>query len=182
MPHQRKYVPSHSGGTESQPSRAKRSISACASQGFNSRLSRSTRCAFVSFTASLIGPSRNAKARGRVRFSARPPAGCLWLRRRLAEGYVIRGIAGGASNDALHRAHLDPDRPCISGVIPLLGWKSTHCRSRLSRGASSVGLKRLCSPLEGPAVVITFPSRPDDGAQGGPTWRRAFTTIHTRGR
>src|SRR6266850_3362321 len=62
MPHQRKYVPSHSGGTESQPSRAKRSISACASQGFNSRLSRSTRCAFVSFTASLIGPSRNAKA------------------------------------------------------------------------------------------------------------------------
>src|SRR6267378_4754000 len=94
MPHQRKYVPSHSGGTESQPSRAKRSISACASQGFNSRLSRSTRCAFVSFTASLIGPSRNAKAGGRVRFSARPPAGCLWLRRRLAEGYVIRGIAG----------------------------------------------------------------------------------------
>src|SRR5882724_12890371 len=75
MPHQRKYAPSHSGGTESQPSRAKRSISACASQGFNSRLSRSTRCAFVSFTASLIGPSRNAKAGGRVRFSARPPAG-----------------------------------------------------------------------------------------------------------
>src|SRR5215470_18097408 len=64
MPHQRKYVPSHSGGTESQPSRAKRSISAWASHGFSSRLSRSTRCAFVSFTASLIGPSRTKKAGG----------------------------------------------------------------------------------------------------------------------
>src|SRR5215510_3364927 len=94
MPHQRKYVPSHSGGTESQPSRAKRSISAWASHGFSSRLSRSTRCAFDSFTASFIGPSRTQKAEGRARFSARPPGRYPWLHRGLAEGYVIRDIAG----------------------------------------------------------------------------------------
>src|SRR5881409_1446634 len=64
MPHQRKYVPSHSGGTASQPSCAKRWISAYASQGLSSRLSLSTRCAFVSFMASLMGASRNAKAGG----------------------------------------------------------------------------------------------------------------------
>src|SRR5262245_14124125 len=82
MPHQRKYVPSHSGGTESQPSRAKRSISAWASHGFSSRLSRSTRCAFDSFTASLIGPSRKKKAGGRARFSARPS-------RPISFGFVV---------------------------------------------------------------------------------------------
>src|SRR5213593_1588093 len=64
MPHQRKYVPSHSGGTASQPSRAKRWMSANASQGLSSRLSLSTRCAFVSFTASLMRASGNAKAGG----------------------------------------------------------------------------------------------------------------------
>src|SRR5437773_4706846 len=47
-PHHRKYVPIHSGGIELKPSRAKRRISASPSQGFFSRLSRSTRCAFVS--------------------------------------------------------------------------------------------------------------------------------------
>src|SRR5207247_10866265 len=47
-----------------------------------------------SIPASLIGASINVKAGGRVRFSTRPPAGCLCLRGRLAEGYVIRGIAG----------------------------------------------------------------------------------------
>src|SRR5213594_3395736 len=65
MPHQRKYVPSHSGEIASQPSRAKRWMSAYASQGLSSRLSRSTRCAFVSFTASLIGaPQKCGAGRG----------------------------------------------------------------------------------------------------------------------
>src|SRR5207249_2239423 len=56
---------------------------------------------------------------------------------------------------------------------PSSRMKNTHCRSRLSRGASRVGLKGLWSPLQGPAVVITFPSRPDDGAQGGPTMAKS---------
>src|SRR5438477_10602104 len=49
-PHQRKYVPIHSGGIEVKPSREKRRISSRPSQGFFSLLSRSTRCAFVSVT------------------------------------------------------------------------------------------------------------------------------------
>ena len=53
-PHQRKYVPSHSGGIESNPSRAKRRISSRPSQGFFSRFRRSTRCAFVSLGAAVI--------------------------------------------------------------------------------------------------------------------------------
>src|SRR5882724_6568723 len=47
-PHQRKYVPSHSGGIALNPSREKRRISSRPSQGFFSRFNRSTRCAFVS--------------------------------------------------------------------------------------------------------------------------------------
>src|SRR5262245_22791581 len=51
MPHQRKYVP-HSGGIDPCPSRAKRTISAYASQGFRARFKRSARWAFVSLTGS----------------------------------------------------------------------------------------------------------------------------------
>src|SRR5258707_14442136 len=50
MPHQRKYV-AHSGGIAAWPSRAKRSMAAYASHGFSSRLSRSARCALLSFTS-----------------------------------------------------------------------------------------------------------------------------------
>src|SRR6202022_5097126 len=47
-PHERKYVPSHSGGIEAFPCRANARISSKCSQAFFSRLSRSTRCALVS--------------------------------------------------------------------------------------------------------------------------------------
>src|SRR6266436_7446902 len=94
MPHQRKYVPSHSGGTASQPSRAKRWMSAYASQGFSSRLSLSTRCAFVSFTASLMGASRNAKAGERARFSAVLPAFVFAFDVALRRSHVTRHTVG----------------------------------------------------------------------------------------
>src|SRR2546423_8835513 len=50
MPHQRKYV-AHSGGTAPWPSRAKRWMVAYASHGFSWVLSRSARCALLSFTS-----------------------------------------------------------------------------------------------------------------------------------
>src|SRR5713101_4883995 len=110
MPHQRKYVPSHSGGTASQPSRAKRWMSAYASQGFSSRLSLSTRCAFVSFTASLMGASRNAKA-GERALLGRPPGLCLCLRRRLTTESCHPTYRRGTRTHALHRGHLAVTRP-----------------------------------------------------------------------
>src|SRR2546426_12148883 len=77
MPHQRKYV-AHSGGIDAYPSRAKRSMAVYASHGFSSRLSRSARCALLSFT-SLTLASAETEAGGRVvpvltpRTSAEPP-------------------------------------------------------------------------------------------------------------
>src|SRR5207245_4024535 len=62
MPHQRKYV-AHSGGIDACPSRAKRSMAAYASHGFSSRLSRSARCALLSFT-SLTLASAETERRG----------------------------------------------------------------------------------------------------------------------
>src|SRR3989442_8383425 len=148
MPHQRKYVPSHSGGTASQPSRAKRWMSAYASQGLSSRLSLSTRCAFVSFTASLMDASRNAKAGERSRFSARPPGLYLWLRRRLTTQscHPTYRIVGVTRTYALHRAHLAVTRP-VGGshrkagswtcmlIPPPMEWKipilDRDCQERL---------------------------------------------------
>src|SRR5262249_23535842 len=42
----------------------------------------------------------------------------------------------GTPTRGLHRTYLDPERPGLRGVIPLLGWENTHCRSRLSRESS----------------------------------------------
>src|SRR5208282_1394534 len=53
-PHQRKYVPSHSGGMDWNPSRAKRRISSRPSHGFLERLRRSTLCALVSAAVIVI--------------------------------------------------------------------------------------------------------------------------------
>src|SRR6266446_9307132 len=117
MPHQRKYVPSHLGGTASQPSRAKRWMSAYASQGFSSRLSLSTRCAFVSFTASLMGASRNhgclqkRKSRGAGALLGRPPGLCLCLRRRLTTESCHPTYRRSTRTHALHRGHLAVTRP-----------------------------------------------------------------------
>src|SRR3989442_174175 len=97
MPHQRKYVPSHSGGIASQPSRAKRWISAYASQGFSSRLSRSTRWAFVSVPAierqnthyrSGLSRVRRTPPRALPARAVIPFLGCHsgWRRRRVADG------------------------------------------------------------------------------------------------
>src|SRR6266481_5804165 len=54
MPQGRKYVPSHSGGMESKPWRAKARISSRWSQGFLARFRRSTRWALVSVGADIF--------------------------------------------------------------------------------------------------------------------------------
>src|SRR6266403_4958314 len=61
MPHQRKYV-AHSGGIAAWPSRAKRSMVAYASHGFSSRLSRSARCALLSFTSLTLASAETHQA------------------------------------------------------------------------------------------------------------------------
>src|ERR1700722_3474659 len=61
MPHERKYVPSHSGGIDACPSRANSRISSMHSHAFLARLNRSTRCAFVSLMVSLIKRSHSQK-------------------------------------------------------------------------------------------------------------------------
>src|SRR5256885_4462896 len=61
MPHQRKYV-AHSGGIDACPSRAKRSMVAYASHGFSSRLSRSARCALLSFTSLTLASAETLQA------------------------------------------------------------------------------------------------------------------------
>src|ERR1019366_1598769 len=53
-PPQEKWVPSHSGGMDAKPSRAKRRISSRPSHGFLERFRRSTLCALVSFTMFVI--------------------------------------------------------------------------------------------------------------------------------
>src|SRR3954453_14651174 len=57
-PQKRKYVPSHSGGIESNPLRAKPRISSRHSQAFFSRFRRSARCALVSVVGILWDLSR----------------------------------------------------------------------------------------------------------------------------
>src|SRR5262245_19171380 len=156
MPHQRKYVPSHSGGTESQPSRAKRSISAWASHGFSSRLSRSTRCAFDSFTASLIGPSRTQKAGGWARFSARPPG-----RYPLASSSPGRGLRHPRTSHGYTNPRFT-SRVLGSRAAWLEGG---HSFARVGKYPLSIEIvkRKLWAgdrgrPLPGAPVVITFAS------------------------
>src|SRR2546430_6549116 len=129
MPHQRKYVPSHSGGIASQPSRAKRWISAYASHGFSSPLSRSTRWAFVSFTASLITFLRKRKAASSEvpERHFHPGLAARALRAHVAGGRI--DLEDGVDGLFSRLSHQPPD-----------SWaESTHCRSGLSSGSDSKG-------------------------------------------
>src|SRR5256885_10439356 len=91
MPHQRKYV-AHSGGIDACPAREKRSMAAYASHGFSSRLSRSARCALLSFT-SLTLASAETEARGTGRSGAHST------------------YFSGTSTHDLQRAHFATTRP-----------------------------------------------------------------------
>src|SRR2546430_10961741 len=100
MPHQRKYV-AHSGGIAAWPSRAKRSMVAYASHGFSSRLSRSARCALLSFT-SLTLASAETQSRATDLASVHPafvfacdlsprptPAHCTYRHRHHDRNYIF---------------------------------------------------------------------------------------------
>src|SRR5256885_13661186 len=113
MPHQRKYV-AHSGGIAAWPSRAKRSMVAYASHGFSSRLSRSARCALLSFT-SLTLASAETQSRATDLASVHPAfvfacdlsprptrAHCMHRRRHHDRNYIfLIGIVKNGPGDAL---------------------------------------------------------------------------------
>jgi len=100
---------------ESQPSRAKRSISAYADQGLSAALSRSARCALVYLLVSVICASKlngrqNEKAGSGSSLRPRLPAFvfgfdfCLW-----ALPYPV--YVSGTATHALQRQHFAATRP-----------------------------------------------------------------------
>src|SRR2546427_8477847 len=132
MPHQRKYV-AHSGGIDAYPSRAKRSMAAYASHGFSSRLSRSARCALLSFTSLTLASVETEAGDGSFRCSLHV------LQRNLHPRFTARALRDDTARRGLHAQdrvaddHLvlaaGHDLRAAHGTPALLGRRRHHAET-----------------------------------------------------
>src|SRR2546428_10620440 len=115
MPHQRKYV-AHSGGMDAWPSRAKRSMVSYASHGFSSRLSRSARCALLSFTSlTLASAKHQSRATDSFVPSTRLSSSNFDLSPRPTRAHST--YRSGTSTHDLQRAHFAATRPVADSTL-----------------------------------------------------------------
>src|SRR5262249_14311017 len=91
MPQERKYVPSHAGGTEPRPTRANSRISSRWSQASFSRFKRSTRWALLSFSGAASSMCQCPLPR-ECRLKTKSPRGPGFLARGLRNSFVRAGL------------------------------------------------------------------------------------------